>query len=337
MIIPSYAAAEVTNLYCDVGVANYTSPGQEGLWIDYTPTVNDNENMFTFASVPQTINQDGIDFEAYTFAFVCYPLDSSGVSAPVTFEKGYVYTFNFTIQTTRLLDPDLTSFSFGICQEGFTDARPLAEVVYTLENVTSNVKRYYVTSTVNVDDSFPLSSMGDPYETYYYLQMGSDWTADFRLIASNMTSKKSVGEDAYYQASLDAIENLPNAEYEFTLNMMPDAEGEIELIKGDIDDITQELHLVTNDLYDVIMGVQKAEPMIYFPTMRIPHLDIDVLESVDEQSYFKDGFFYPLVLITAMGGLPRWVSVALAFVRITFVIGFVTYTLDNMLRVEWWL
>lgn len=359
LIIPASAAAETTSLYCDVGVANYTAPGQEGLWIDHYPTVNDDDTIFTFSSVPQTVTQDGVDYSAYTFTFVCYPVEAGGGSLPLTFEQGYVYTFNFSVLSTRLLDPELTSFSFGICQEGFTDAMPLSEVVYTIENVTSNQKRYHITTTVNVDASFPLSSMPDPNDTYVYLQMGSDWTADFRLSASQMTQKKSVGEDAYYQASLDAIENLPQSEYEFTLNKLPDAEGDVELIKGNLDEITEELHLITSDLYDVIMGIESNEPLLYFPPMKIPWPSVSeegvvtfdkTLADLRTEGYMGNsidgqGFFHPLTLIKQATGYVEgaesnpleWLNIALAFVRVFFSISFVTLTLDNMLRIEWWL
>lgn len=335
LCITSFAApAYNDSLYCSYGVA-YFAPlnSSAGKWVDYNPTVNDSETVFSFTSLPANLVQGNYEYSFRSFAFLMNPN-----SSPVEFENGYVYTYDFQIRSTRNTNPSLTAFQFGVCKDGFNDVVPLADVIYTYDKSGSTTINYYVTVTLNVDSSFPANSIPHPDEAYLYLQIATEWSDTFSLIASRLNVKKSVGEGAYYQASLDAIENLPNTEYDFTLNKMPDADGVVEQIKGDADDITEELNLQLTNALGVLISLEGEEPLVYMPKMKIPILNLD-LANYTKGYISPDGYFRPLDMIEDMdtsGQALATLELARKFISVVLVFTFCTVGIEKMLRIEWW-
>lgn len=335
LCISSFAAPAVTDkLLCEYGVAHYTPMNSSGdKWVDYEPSANDTNDKFTFSNLPNVLVQGNYEYSFDSFAFMMYPSNEE-----ISFKDGYVYTYNFTVRSNKVSTPSTTAFQFGVCLEGFNDARPLSDVVYTYEIHGSSTVYYYVTATVNVDSSFNQSTIPSPNFAWLYLRIATEWSDTFSLIASDLTMKKSVGEGAYYQASLDAIENLPNTEYDFTLNKMPDAEGVVEQIKGDADDITEELNLQLTNSLGVLLSLEGEEPLVYMPKMKIPILNLD-LANYTKGYISPDGYFRPLDMIEDMDSSGQALAVlelARKFISIVLVFTFCTVGLEKMLKIEWW-
>ena len=332
LCLSSSAAALTDTLYCERGVA-YFQPlnSSSGKWVDYTPSISN--SIFTFSNLPNTLVENNYEYSFDFFAFLLYPNSNL-----VEFTDGYVYTYNFTIRSTRVATPALTNFEFGVTDASYNEAIPLADVVYTYDMTGSSTATYYVTCTVNVDNTFPASTLPSPTDAYLYLRIASEWSDTFQLRASNMTMKKAVGEGAYYQASIDAIENLPNTEYDFTLNKMPDADGTVEVIKGQADDITSELNLQLTNALGVFTGISGEEPLIYMPKMKIPILNLDIADYT--AGYIsQDGYFRPLDMIQDMddsGQAILGINLARHFLQLVFVFTFATVGIEKMLRIEWW-
>lgn len=333
LCISSFAAPAVTdNLLCDYGVAHYTPMNSSGdKWVDYDASANSTNDRFTFSGLPNVLVQGNYEYSFDSFTFMMYPSNEE-----ISFKDGYVYTYNFTVRSTKVSSPSTTSFQFGVCLDGFNDARPLSDVVYTYETQGATTVYYYVTATVNVDSSFNQSTIPSPNDAWLYLRIATEWSDTFSLIASDLTMKKSVGEGAYYQASLDAIENLPNTEYDFTLNKMPDAEGTVEQIQGDIDDMTEELNLQLTNMLGVFTGISGEEPLVYMPPMNVPILDIDLHDYMGNYIDGK-GYFRPLAMIDDMNaGAIYYIDLARKFLSIVLVFTFCTVGLEKMIKIEWW-
>lgn len=335
LCISSFAAPAVTDkLLCEYGVAHYTPMNSSGdKWVDYQASANATNDKFTFSSLPNVLVQGNYEYSFDSFTFMMYPSNEE-----ISFKDGYVYTYNFTVRSTKVSSPSTTAFQFGVCLDGFNDARPLSDVVYTYETQGASTVYYYVTATVNVDSSFNQSTIPSPNDAWLYLRIATEWSDTFSLIASDLTMKKSVGEGAYYQASLDAIENLPNTEYDFTLNKMPDAEGVVEQIKGDADAMTEELNLQLTNALGVLTGISGEEPLIYMPKMNIPILNLDLADYMG--NYIDgNGYFRPLSLIDDMnpsGQAMLALELARRFLSIVFCFTFCTVGLEKMLKIEWW-
>lgn len=321
-------------LYCYYGVGYYAPMNSNvGKWQDFDPTVNDSSSVFAFNGIPDVLIDGNYEYSFQRFAFMMAP-----DNIELSFENGYIYTFNFTIKSTKNSDPSQTHFEFGVSEEGFTNALSLGNVVFNYDIRGTTTVTYYVTVTIYVDDTFPANSVPHPDDAYVYLELRTEWSDTFTLTASNLTMKKAVGEGAYYQASLDAIENLPNTEYDFTLNKMPDAEGVVEVIKGDADAITNELNLQLTDALGVFTGISGEEPLIYMPKMKIPILNLD-LADYTEGYISQDGYFKPLAMIQDMdksGQAMAGIELARKFLQLTFVFAFATIGIEKMLKIEWW-
>lgn len=332
LCITSFAAPAVNDtLQCDYGVAHYTPMNSSAdKWVDYQATANSSYDRFTFSNLPNVLVQGNYEYSFDSFTFMMYPSNES-----ISFQEGYVYTYNFTVSSSKVSTPSTTSFQFGVCLDGFNDARPLSDVYYTYETRGSTAY-YYVTATVNVDSSFNQSTIPSPDDAWLYLRIATEWSDTFTLIASNLTMKKSVGEGAYYQASLDAIENLPNTEYDFTLNKMPDAEGTVEQIQGDIDVMTEELNVQLTNVFGVFSGISGEEPLVYMPPMNVPILDIDLHDYMGSYIDSK-GYFHPISMIEDMNsGVIHYIDMARKFLSIVLVFTFCTVGIEKMIKVEWW-
>lgn len=137
---------------------------------------------------------------------------------------------------------------------------------------------------------------------------------------------------------MDAIENLPNTEYDFTLNKMPDAEGTVETIKGDIETLTGQLNVELTNMFGVFTGISGEEPLVYMPPMKVPILNLDLHEYMG-QSIDSKGYFHPLALVESMdsdGQALYYIDLARKFLSIVLVFTFCTVGIEKMIKVEWW-
>lgn len=319
----SYCASYNDTLYVDRGVGYYAPINSSAAkWMDYTPTVSANADRFTFSGIEPTLTSGNYEYAFKSFAFVMYPNNNY-----VEFERGYVYTYNFQIRSTKVSDVSRSNFEFGVCDIEFNVVRPIGDVVYTYEVSGGTTYNYYVTATIVVDDTFNAANLPHPEEACVYLDFATEWSSTFTLIASNLSVKKAVGEEAYYEASLEAIQNLPNTEYDFILNKMPNAEGEIQVIQGDILDILQAYDPGIQQLVQ-IMRIDQAKPCVYLPQVSIPIVDIDVFNN---QVFFVDDY-----LNSMNPAIMSKLDVVLVFIRLVFCVTFATFTVYKLARIEWW-
>lgn len=327
LCLTSFAAPAATDsLYCSYGVA-YFSPlnSSAGKWVDYDPVVSDNDTRFTFSNLPANLISGNYEYSFNSFSFLLTPN-----SSPVEFENGYVYSYEFQIRSTKNTNPNLTGFQFGVCTDGFNDAVPLADVVYTYDFSGSTTVNYYVTVTLNVDSSFPASSVPHPDEAYIYLLIGTEWSDTFSLIASKMSVTKSVGEGAYYQASIDAIENLPQTEYDYILSKMPDDQGYIDTISGDLTIMHNYFISHTDSIAYLYNYLDTARPCMYIPDVKVPFFKN--LNIVEDQIFYFDTYLNQMNTDI----MPK-VNIVVIAIRIFLVMTFLTTSIWKMVRVEWWL
>lgn len=327
LCLTSFAVPALSDtLYCSYGVA-YFSPlnSSAGKWVDYEPTINADETVFTFSSLPANLVEGNYEYSFDSFAFLVTPN-----SSPVTFENGYVYTYEFKIRSTRNTNPNLTAFQFGVCNDGFNAALPLADVIYTYDKSGLTTINYYVTVTINVDDSFPANSIPHPDEAFLYLQIRTEWSDTFTMVASNMSVKKSVGEGAYYQASIDAIENLPQTEYDYILSKMPDDQGYIDTISGDLTIMHNYFISHTDSIAYLYNYLDTARPCMYIPDVKVPFFKN--LNIVEDQIFYFDTYLDQMNTDI----MPK-VNIVVIAIRIFLVMTFLTTSIWKMVRVEWWL
>lgn len=323
-VFPS-SANETDKLVCDSGVGHFVSANSSlDKWVDYIPDHNSNLDSYTFPNIPEGITSGNTEYAFNSFTFLTYSYDTS-----VTLERGYIYTFNFQISSTQISSSNAsrTVFSFGMCEDGYTNGLPLSSVTYTYSTKAGRTI-FNCTAIVNVDGSIDFSGLtSNDAELYYYLQMSSPWSDSFTLTASNMTKVKSLGEESYYQASVDAIKGLPESEYNYILNKMPDAEGELTVMSGELLDIMAEFSPELKRGRDLFTS-DVARPCVYLPDIDIPFLNIHVM---DKGVRYLDTYLNemnPMIL--------EWIAVVLNFVRLVVCVTFFTSTWYKMARIEWW-
>ncbi|MBQ2846037.1 MAG: hypothetical protein IJE75_02750, partial [Firmicutes bacterium] len=268
-IIPT-SAAETEALICESGVAYYSAVNANASeWIDYYPTVSGGSYTFQF---PSTYSSDGNDYGIESFVFLTYTDYSL-----IALERGYIYTFNFTIQSSALNYKDNTYFEFGVCNSGFNNAFVLSDVTYTY-STKANKTTYNVTCVVRCDENM-VEPEYDPNDSnnYYFLKMNATWVSNITLVGSEMKRTKALGEEAYYEASVNAIKDLPQTEYDYILNKMPDAEGELTVMSGELLDIMSEFSPELERAKDLFTS-DIARPCVYVPDIDIPILDIHVMD-----------------------------------------------------------
>lgn len=335
LVIPS-SAAEVYDLYvCDAWLYYQPDQGGDPIYTNVLPDVND-DGTFTF-NLTEHINDNGNQTDLRSIAILMYPEDIGYVEC----ERGYIYTYNFTVRMTRVTNPSDFYFEFGICDSSFTEVIPMADVTYSYSG-TSAMKTYSCTAVMYIDDTFSFGSLKEDIDTLCcYLDITGTWSGDVTLRNLEQRVSKAVGEDAYYEASLEAINNLPQSEYDFVMSKMPDEQGMADNVNGDIDDMLNEVKLEINGFYDIITAINYNEPLIYFPSINIPlgdGVNIDVINDTPMRNYIDgEGFFRPLAMLASMNGnIVSWINTFVVFIRFVAVIGFLTVGLYKMLHVEWW-
>jgi len=318
-IIPT-SAAETEALICESGVAYYSTVNDNNFeWVDYSPSVS--EGKYTF-NLPSSYENNEIGYYLKSFTFLTYTDYSL-----IPLERGYIYTFNFQVQTNNINSKDSTTFEFGVCQTGFNDAFLLSDVTYTY-NTKAGKTTFYVTCVVRCDENMvePEYSPVDS-DNYYFLTMNAHWVSDITLVGSEMKRTKALGEEAYYEASVNAIKDLPQTEYDYILNKMPDAEGELTVMTGELLDIMSEFSPELDQAKDLFTS-DIARPCVYLPDIDIPILDIHVM---DKGVLFLDSY-----LNNMSTSILAWIDVLLWFIRFVACATFFTVTWYKMARVEWW-
>lgn len=291
----------------------------------------DESGTSTFTDIPSVYTDSVGSYEAMNLRFPCSPLTDSYV---YEFQQGYIYTFNFTFET-KTQTPDSFIFSLLASDYEATDCVPIAGCTYTYEKITSLKWRFYITSVLYVDENFNPNVMFDGRE-FICLEVDSGYdgqfflTGDLLLSFENVHYTKAIGEDAYYQASVDAIENLPQTEYDFIYNNMPDADGYVTTVKGDQDTVLNSL-TGYSEIKDMMLGVTnlEARPCVYFPRVYIPFVDILLWE---EHIFYIDTY-----LENMNPAIMDKIEIALVFIRIVASFSLIYVVVYKMSRVDWWL
>lgn len=295
--------------------------GGSGIYEEIEPKYNETNVEFT---IPEHSGEfDGNNLRSIGVLFYApnYEID---------LQRGYIYTFNFTYRINNIdILPEQYVLQFGVCNDDMSQTAPLADIVFNYAK-KGTYYEYYCTAVVDVKSNFDFSYVAPPQELVYYLDIIGDWKEGSTVILRNYTQTvtKSVGEEAYYQASLDAIEGLPQSEYDYIYNSMPDEEGEINTVKGQFIDVLavfdEDLAVLTQALTSDV-----ARPCVYLPKVAFPFLDVQVW---DAHIFYIDDYLDSLNPNIMVALEPM-----LYFIRMVVFFGFITYTIYKMIKLEWWL
>lgn len=341
-VISVSASASNYSLYVSHIEAEYQQANYENYY-----TSSETDDTFTFTGIPSSITVNDELRNLVTLSLISYPNDSD-----IEFTQGYIYTFNFTVRINGIVVENVPTISFGICDfgsNGFIDNYlSLGDVTYTIDKVNLRANVYNCTCVVKVDDNFNVNGIDLPTSSFsinfsnIFLQ---DSTATISLLASNCTYTKAIGEDAYYQASIDAISALPNdminAEYDFAMAKLPDDNETIELIQGDLDDMLLETKNELNGVNNLLDSFNYQEPLIYMPPINIPlgkGVNIDLYDTKLSNYVDGNGYFHPLNLLSQMNpSIITWINTAKMFIVFVALVTFMSYGVFKMTRIEWWL
>ena len=247
--------------------------GGSGIYDEIDPVFNSTNVEFR---IPQHSGEfDGNSLRSVSVLF--YNL--SGFEN-VELQRGYIYTFNFTFRINNVdIQPDDFELGFGVCNDDMSLSAPLSDVIFNYAKKNSYYE-FYCTAVVDVKSDFDFSYVGSPSDLLYYLEIIGKWKEGSTVTLRNYTQTvtKSVGEEAYYQASLDAIQGLPQSEYDYIYNSMPDEEGEVNTIKGKFIDI---LAVFDSDIATLTQALTTdiARPCVYMPKVAFPFLDVQVWDA----------------------------------------------------------
>lgn len=328
LVIPSSAVATEQKIIIDSCEASYRNQYFEM----YYPQVNRDNYVF-----PQIKNPYNGDVENPP---QLSKVTLIGYTDPhIDWKEGYIYTFNYTVAVALVQESVTPTITLGLASLNnsgtISQYTPIGDVTFTYNKTGTSSQgftyTYSITSVVKVDSSFDNGNMEDYNKSYVCLTIDGIFnqsSANVTVLANRMKVTKSIGEDAYYQASIDAIEGLPESEYDYIYNKMPDESGEVEVIKGKF---IQILGVFDQDIALLLsaLNTDVARPCIYMPRVIIPILDIEVWEA---QIFYFDTYLNslnPNIMIA--------LDPMLYFIRMVVFFGFATYTIYKMIRLEWWL
>lgn len=304
----SVYAAEEENMYVYCINVLYSPPAGSGLGTRERAFFDDPSSTGVYQfSLDGTIMEDQREFQ---LAGVNILGNTDSIDL---WQQGYIYTFTYEIRVpnSSCPIPGSTLFTFGVASLFDDDTmdryQALGDVTYTY--ITSaNFVTFYVTSVVYVDSNFVGSQVGNLDNAYTSLEINirdfNSVTLSVRL--SNVKAQKAIGEDAYYQASVDAlndlnssmngvnnsvnqvnnsvnelnqsVQDLPqaqvDAEYNFILNTMPDDQGYIDTISGDLTIMHDYFVGKTDSLVFLLDYLESSRPCMYLPKVSIPFLRI---------------------------------------------------------------
>lgn len=328
LIVPSSAVATEQKIIIDSCEASYKNQ----YFQVYYPQVN--RDNYVFPQIKNPYDGDVDNPPALSSVTLL------GYTDPyIDWKEGYIYTFNYTVAVALVQEdvyPTITLALATTTSSGtIAQYSPIGDVTYTYTKTgTQNqgfTYTYTITSVVKVDSSFNNGNIEDYNLTYVALTIDGIFqhsSANVTVLSNRMKVTKSIGEDAYYQASIDAIEGLPQSEYDYIYNSMPDEAGEVEVIKGKF---IQILGVFDQDIALLLSALNTdiARPCIYLPRVIIPILDIEVWEA---QIFYVDDYLDSLNpnIMVALDPM-------LYFIRMVVFFGFATFTIYKMIRLEWWL
>ena len=328
LCIPLSAAALEEKIIIDCCEASY---GKQYFKM-YYPQVN--RDNYAFPQIKNPYDGD-VENPPTLSAITLLGYTNTGID----WKEGYIYTFNFTVACALIEDNVIPTISLGIASltndgSAISEYYSIGDITYTY-NKTGNSTNgytytYSITSVVKVDSDFGIGPIADYHNTYVALNIAGIFqhsSANVTVLANRMKAIKSIGEDAYYQASLDAIEGLPQSEYDYIYNSMPDETGEVETIKGQFIEV---LAVFNPDLEALAQALTTdvARPCVFLPSVVIPFMDIEVW---DNQIFYVDSYLNKMNpnIMSALESM-------LFFVRSVALFTFITVGLYKMIRMEWW-
>lgn len=256
----------------------------------------------------------------------------------IDWKEGYIYTFNYTVAIALVQENVYPTISLGIATTtdtgNISQFVSVGDVTYTYsKNGTSSqgfTYTYSITSVVKVDSTFNNGNIEDYSNTYVALTIDGIFnqsSANVTVLANRMKVTKAIGEDAYYQASLDAIENLPQSEYDYIYNSMPDSEGEADVVIGDINEVYGQFNPFFNQITNLFQS-DVAKPCVYLPKVEVPILNIKI---------FEPHVFYIDDYLNSMdSGIMEHIEVVVWFIRFVACVGFLYVGFYKITRIEWW-
>lgn len=326
-IIPISAVATEQKLIIDSCEASYRNQYFEV----YYPQIN--RDNYVFPQIKNPYNGD-VDNPPQLSSITLL-----GYTNPyIDWKEGYIYTFNYTVAVALVQEDVYPTITLGLAtttdRGTIAQYAPIGDVTYTYSKNGNSSQgftyTYSITSVVKVDSSFNNGNMEDYNYTYVALTIDGIFnqsSANVTVLANRMKVTKAIGEDAYYQASLDAIEGLPQSEYDYIYNSMPDETGEVETIKGQFIEV---LAVFNPDLEALAQALTTdvARPCVFLPSVVIPFMDIEVW---DNQIFYVDSYLNKMNpnIMSALESM-------LFFVRTVALFTFITVGLYKMIRMEWW-
>lgn len=326
-VIPISAVATEQKIIIDSCEASYRNQYFEV----YYPQVN--RDNYVFPQIKNPYNGD-VDNPPQLSSITLL-----GYTNPyIDWKEGYIYTFNYTVAVALVQEDVYPTITLGLATttDSGTIAQyaPIGDVTYTY-NKTGNSSQgytytYSITSVVKVDSSFNNGNIEDYNRTYVALNIDGIFnqsSANVTVLANRMKVIKSIGEDAYYQASLDAIENLPQSEYDYIYNSMPDETGEVETIKGQFIEVLAGFN-PDLEAFAQALTTDVARPCVFLPSVVIPFMDIEIWEN---QIFYVDSYLDQMNpnIMTALESM-------LFFIRTVALLTFITVGLYKMIKMEWW-
>lgn len=286
---------------------------------------------FHFSGIEGYYNDDtdGLRYNLTTMWFAMYPnIDDFYLD----FQLGYIYTIDLEIRMPKTTDFSKLTFEFGLIDSAASVFQSLAPVNIKYEE-TGSFMYVYLSSTFEVTESFSYGALTgyEEWDVLYGLKINCPTVfasrSSFNIRSITQTQTKSIGENAYYQASLDAITNMPESEYGYIYNSMPDSEGEIDVVQGELIDI---LTMYDSDIQQLVkvLKTEQARPCIYLPEVHIPFLDVHVW---DNHIFYVDEY-----LNSMNTQIMVYLETFLGFIRFVLAVTFATYTVYKMSRIEWW-
>lgn len=301
---------------------------QSSNYVLYSPTSIRN-GRYIFANIKQNVIEDDQQKNLMSASILGY-----AENAIVDWQQGYIYTFNYQVTISGINPTNIPTFTLGIStlssdQSHISLYQPLGDCTYTYSS-TNNSASYSITCVVEVNENFDNGGIENYNRTFITLSIANSFlNADSTIIidTSNITVNKAIGEDAYYQASLDAIHNLPQSEYGFIYNSMPNAEGEIDVIQGEILDV---LSAYDTDIQQLVamLNVEESRPCLYLPEVHLPFLDVHIW---DNHIFYFDDY-----LNSMNSQIMVYINTFVTFIRFVLFITFVTVTSYKLTRIEWW-
>ena len=320
----------------------------------------DNKNYIQ--DIPSALKNDPADSDLVTHENYGFMISFTDAGSKFVPQYGYTYTLSGAFAVSYL-DPNVTnSMDFVMANNTGTNQMnlPVDVAVYFTEQVRGyqSIVSFTIVFEINeeLDPTFN-SLYSYPAIDFYCHSLGSS-SLEFDIRGVSLKATSEIGEKAFYQANIDALEELNKTtseqtlqinetgqqiiesnqevkdaidnmwenEYQFTSGLLPDT-GEAQ---GGIDDTITGLDAskdAINTLFNAI-NTTDEDPCLYLPNVNIPFIDV-TLEGFG-------GRFYPLNYLTAMNGQISPLITGIKYVvRGIGYVGLVFFTLKQFNFKEW--